>query len=93
MKAAVKLAADAAIRAAVRAPVRNDESNLALRAGTLLPATLSRPDAVKLTIPADASRLDQIRAVGCHLLFQHGYAGMTMRQIAAQLHIKAASLY
>lgn len=73
---------------------KDDESSLAFRAGTLLPATLSRPDGGgKLTIPVDASRLDQIRAVGCHLLFRHGYAGMTMRQIAAQLNIKAASLY
>jgi AcrR family transcriptional regulator len=85
MKSAAKPAAFAA--------VTDVESNLALRAGTLLPATLSRPETAKLTIPADASRLDQIRAVGCHLLFQHGYAGMTMRQIAAQLDIKAASLY
>lgn len=75
----------------------DEESRLVLRAGTLLPARLSRPangeDAFRKTIPADASRLDQIRAVGSHLLFQHGYAGMTMRQIAALLDIKAASLY
>ena len=38
-------------------------------------------------------RYNEIRAVGCHLLFEHGYAGMTMRQIAARLRIKAASLY
>jgi AcrR family transcriptional regulator len=38
-------------------------------------------------------RYNQIRAVGCHLLFERGYAGMTMRQIAARLQIKAASLY
>ena len=38
-------------------------------------------------------RFNQICAVGCHLLFEHGYAGMTMRQIAARLQIKAASLY
>jgi AcrR family transcriptional regulator len=78
------------MKAALR---EGDESYPAFRAGTLLPATLSRPEAAKLTIPADASRLDQIRAVGCHLLFQYGYAGMTMRHIAARLHIKAASLY
>jgi len=76
----------------MKAAWREDESYPALRAGTLLPATL-RPEAAKLAIPADASRLDQIRAVGCHLLFQYGYAGMTMRQIAARLQIKAASLY
>jgi AcrR family transcriptional regulator len=77
----------------MKAAVTDEESSLAFRAGTLLPATLSRPETAKLTIPADASRLDQIRVVGCHLLFQHGYAGMTMRQIAARLNIKAASLY
>jgi AcrR family transcriptional regulator len=38
-------------------------------------------------------RYNQIRAVGCHLLFRYGYSGMTMRQIAARLQIKAASLY
>jgi AcrR family transcriptional regulator len=38
-------------------------------------------------------RYNQIRAVGCYLLFRHGYAGMTMRQIASRLRIKAASLY
>src|SRR3990172_9603202 len=38
-------------------------------------------------------RYNQIRAVGCRLLFEHGYAGMTMRQIAARLQMKAASLY
>jgi len=38
-------------------------------------------------------RYNQIRAVGCRLLFDYGYAGMTMRQIAARLQIKAASLY
>jgi len=59
----------------------------------LLPATPARPKAARLQIHFDAPRLDQIRAAGCHLLFQHGYAGMTMRQIAARLNLKAASLY
>ena len=61
------------------------------RTGTLLPATPSRH--TKPVVPAGAPRLEQIRAVGCHLLFEYGYAGMTMRQIAARLRIKAASLY
>lgn len=39
------------------------------------------------------TRLNQIRKAGCALLFRHGYSGMTMREIAASLHIKAASLY
>jgi AcrR family transcriptional regulator len=39
------------------------------------------------------TRLDQIRKAGCDLLFRHGYSGMTMREIAASLNIKAASLY
>ncbi|MGH9785695.1 MAG: helix-turn-helix domain-containing protein, partial [Terriglobia bacterium] len=59
----------------------------ALRA--LLPAT-------RLRVPREAPRerrYNQIRAVGCRLLFDHGYAGMTMRQIAARLQMKAASLY
>ena len=43
--------------------------------------------------PIVASRIDQIRKAGCALLFRHGYAGMTMRHIAADLKIKAASLY
>src|SRR5689334_21273943 len=77
----------------MKAALKREESAPAFRAGTLLPATLSRPEAVELTIPADAARLDQIRTVGCHLLFRYGYAGMTMRQIAARLQIKAASLY
>ena len=63
----------------------------AARAGTLLPATLSRRS--RVSVSADMPRLEQIRRVGCHLLYQYGYAGMTMRQIAAHLHIKAASLY
>jgi len=66
----------------------------AARAGTLLPATPSRrPRARGASAPAGVSRLEQIRRVGCDLLFQYGYAGMTMRQIAARLRIKAASLY
>ncbi|MBI4444074.1 MAG: TetR/AcrR family transcriptional regulator [Acidobacteria bacterium] len=40
-----------------------------------------------------ANRLEQIRKIGCHLLYRSGYAGMTMREIAASLRIKAASLY
>lgn len=61
----------------------------ALRA--LLPATR-----VQVKARAEAPRerrFNQILAVGCRLLFEHGYAGMTMRQIAARLQIKAASLY
>ena len=62
-------------------------------AGTLLPATRVRaPARTRAEAPAK-NRLDQIRAAGCRLLFEHGYAGMTMRQIAARLRIKAASLY
>jgi len=63
----------------------------AARAGTLLPATPSRRSHV--SIPEGAPRLEQIRRVGCQLLYQYGYSGMTMRQIAAHLKIKAASLY
>jgi AcrR family transcriptional regulator len=62
----------------------------AARAGTLLPATLNRS---RVFIPGGAPRLEQIRRVGCQLLYQYGYSGMTMRQIAAHLKIKAASLY
>ncbi len=66
----------------------------AVRAGTLLPASPSRrSDRNIQLIDASASRPEQIRAAGCHLMFLHGYAGMTMRQIAALLQIKAASLY
>lgn len=77
----------------------------AAAAGTLLPARpnlgRSRPGAAESrSRPAEdgdwlasASRLEQIRAVGCHLLFRYGYSGMTMREIAARLRIKAASLY
>ena len=62
--------------------------------GTLLPATPIRSQANRLfPLPASATRLDQIRKVGCRLLFRYGYSGMTMREIAASLRIKAASLY
>ena len=61
-------------------------------AGTL-PATQDRvPGQARAEAPREL-RLNQICAVGCRLLFERGYAGMTMRQIAARLHIKAASLY
>jgi AcrR family transcriptional regulator len=62
----------------------------AARAGTLLPAT---PGPAHIFIPQGVPRLEQIRRVGCQLLYQYGYSGMTMRQIAAHLNIKAASLY
>jgi AcrR family transcriptional regulator len=62
--------------------------------GTLLPARPVRASRSSMAaLPVGATRLDQIRRVGCRLLFQHGYSGMTMRQIAAGLRIKAASLY
>lgn len=63
-------------------------------AGTLLPATpgWARPEP-KISLGASATRLDQIRQAGRHLLFRHGYSGMTMREIAASLRVKAASLY
>jgi len=61
-------------------------------AGTL-PAMQDRvPGQARTEAPREL-RLNQICAVGCHLLFERGYSGMTMRQIAARLHIKAASLY
>ena len=63
----------------------------AARAGTLLPATAGPQTLV--SIPEGVPRLEQIRRVGCQLLYQYGYSGMTMRQIAAHLQIKAASLY
>ena len=62
--------------------------------GTLLPAAPRRGK--RGIVPpslASVSRLDQIRKVGCHLLFHFGYSGMTMREIASTLDIKAASLY
>ena len=62
-------------------------------AGTLLPATRVRVPSKPRAEAPRATRLDQIRTVGCRLLLEHGYAGMTMRQIAARLRIKAASLY
>ena len=69
----------------------------AAAAGTLLPA---RPAAGSESLAGIAgrfrsgdTRVDQIRRVGCALLFRHGYSGMTMREIAASLKIKAASLY
>ena len=66
----------------------------AAQAGTLLPALSPRPSESEFEpIDSSASRPEQIRAAGCHLMFLNGYAGMTMRQIAALLEIKAASLY
>ena len=80
----------------------------AAAAGTLLPARppqaayegtfTQRSGASVVPEPASNSqspttRLDQIRQAGCHLLFRYGYSGMTMREIAASLNIKAASLY
>ena len=59
----------------------------AARAARGLPPLEPRPEAPRVR------RYKQIRAVGCHLLFRHGYSGMTMRQIASRLEIKAASLY
>lgn len=63
-------------------------------AGALLPARPSpgKPKAVPRR-PESATRLEQIRRVGCHLLFRYGYSGMTMREIAGSLRIKASSLY
>ncbi len=75
----------------------------AAAAGTLLPArpavsnpapTNPTPRSEPVPVPAGPeSRLDQIRRAGCALLFRSGYSGMTMREIAASLQIKAASLY
>lgn len=62
------------------------EALRALRPATRVPVK-ARAEAPRVR------RFHQIRAVGCRLLFDHGYAGMTMRQIAARLQIKAASLY
>ena len=62
--------------------------------GTLLPAAPRREKRGMVPpLLASTSRLDQIRKVGCHLLFHFGYSGMTMREIASTLDIKAASLY
>ena len=63
----------------------------ALRA--LQPATRVRALVQARAEAPRVRRFNQIRAVGCRLLFQYGYAGMTMRQIAARLQMKAASLY
>ena len=64
------------------------------RRALLLPvAPRLRPLPPDRPIPPRERRYNQILAVGCRLLFEHGYAGMTMRQIAARLQIKAASLY
>jgi AcrR family transcriptional regulator len=63
----------------------------AARAGTLVPAASAKPK--PLTFPEGTPRLEQIRRVGCRLLYQYGYGGMTMRQFAGALNIKAASLY
>ena len=62
--------------------------------GTLLPASPGpgKRGGIAPSL-ASVSRLDQIRKVGCHLLFHFGYSGMTMREIASTLDIKAASLY
>ncbi len=73
---------------------RTSRQNVAGGVGTLLPASPSRGKRGIVPPPlASASRLDQIRKVGCHLLFHFGYSGMTMREIASTLDIKAASLY
>ena len=63
-------------------------------AGTLLAAkpASATPGPVK-NLSGSNTRLDQIRRAGCVLLFQYGYSGMTMRELAASLKIKAASLY
>ena len=65
----------------------------AAAAGTLLPARPAAGSESLSSIAGSGSRIDQIRRVGCALLFRHGYSGMTMREIAASLKIKAASLY
>jgi len=59
----------------------------AARAARGLPPREPRPEAPRVV------RYNQILAAGCHLLFERGYSGMTMRQLAARLQIKAASLY
>src|SRR6266705_2255656 len=66
----------------------------AAAAGTLLPARPVTAARQARTVSSEPStRLDQIRKAGCDLLFRYGYSGMTMREIAASLRIKAASLY
>ena len=65
----------------------------AAAAGTLLPARPAAGSESLASIAGSGTRIDQIRRVGCALLFRHGYSGMTMREIAASLKIKAASLY
>ncbi|MBI2816049.1 MAG: TetR/AcrR family transcriptional regulator [Acidobacteria bacterium] len=70
-----------------------DRANDAAAAGTLLPVVPDFDAPAPAIGPAFGSRLDQIRAAGLELLFRHGYSGMTMREIAATLNIKAASLY
>jgi len=63
-------------------------------AGALLPPKPGAFDSEPATTSqSPATRLDQIRQAGCRLLFRFGYSGMTMREIAAGLNIKAASLY
>jgi AcrR family transcriptional regulator len=46
-----------------------------------------------LEFPPGTPRLEQILRTGCRLIYQYGYSGMTMRQLAGELDIKAASLY
>lgn len=65
----------------------------AAAAGTLLPAVPNGAAPPRSSLAAGSTRLDQIRRAGCDLLFRYGYSGMTMREIAASLKIKAASLY
>jgi AcrR family transcriptional regulator len=73
---------------------KSERLSEAAAAGTLLPALpdFDSPEPANGHM-AGATRLDQIRAAGLGLLFRHGYSGMTMREIAATLDIKAASLY
>ena len=81
-------------RAEQRAPNRESRvpgPETAARAGTLLPSASTPPPPLKFA--EGTPRLEQIRRVGCRLIYQHGYSGMTMRQLAAELDIKAASLY
>lgn len=48
---------------------------------------------VEANAPADASTRSQILATAISLFTRKGYAGTSMREIAAQVGIKAASLY